>query len=168
MTQQQYNAHTNPQVAVPSSPQPHMAGLGFPAPPMVPPIPPTLPSSCYAQNKAASPAKTQTNQTTGTSNPPVPDGGSAETSNNNNSELKQAPTSSGKLPPPQHTFPTPSELLSKLAAQDASDAREQRRQRRRKTKQEEAARTLGYVPTDPYVYMHQKKTSKILILTAPY
>lgn len=114
--------------------QPQMGPLGFPAPPMMPPIPPTLPPSRYSQPNSGS-------RSTGNSN--------TSANGKSGSELHHASTDSGSMAPPQHTFPTPSELLNKLAAQDASEQREQRRQRRRKNKQEDAARTLGYLPTDP-------------------
>ncbi|KAI5124595.1 hypothetical protein M0805_004207 [Coniferiporia weirii] len=86
------------------------------------------------------------------SNPPPLPLGAASTA----SDLHAHPAD--KIPPPQNTFPTPSELLSELTARDRDMQKDQKRAKRRKAQQDEIAKSLGYSPTDPdTISSHDKK-----------
>ncbi|KAH8120427.1 hypothetical protein DFH11DRAFT_61294 [Phellopilus nigrolimitatus] len=72
------------------------------------------------------------------------------------SDLHTHPTD--KLPPPQNTFPTPSELLVELSARDRDTQKTQKRVKHRKSHQDQVAKDLGYTPTDPdTISSHDKK-----------
>lgn len=61
-------------------------------------------------------------------------------------------------PPPENSFPTPTELLQDIAAHDQHASRQKKRVKRRRATQEAVARGLGYMPTDPdSLSSHDKK-----------